>query len=744
MTIQFKVDFLLQKDIRNGMHRFPVPGWPSTLAALMVALFLIGCGGPREPGSEAVLKLEDLTWRIVEGHGPGYEKGLPPGIRDNAREIQDFPVVINRVLNLPTGDSLQHSTLETEFELSQEHLQEPLGLHFPWIGESFRLYLNGHLITDQMILEEGKDGKDLKYRKIYRHLTVPVNNAFLKEGKNILVVHFAGYLHPTSLEKNGNHGFMFSGGYELAPLSYLESRHTDTLRIVLSTVYLFFGLYHLVIFSRRRQDSYNLFFGLFCFALALDSVTGTLQLHRSIEETAWINRVKYFSQTLLIPTFFYFVHRYFHPEERSPLLLRIFSYSLTTIASLFLVVPFRYTELLLTGFHYLAIPALLYAIFFIARVILLKKQDSLLFGLSIFILIGSGLWGIIDSEYFHTGLHLLPYGFLFCILSLIFILANRFLTVHNESERLNRELTEQKNAFHRFVPTQFLNHLGRSSAVEVMAGDSVLREMTVLFCDIRSFTALSEGSGPEETFTILNEHLQQMEPCIYRHGGFVDKYVGDAILSLFSDDRTGENRPGSAQRAISAAVEMARVARSAESLRASSGPQPFLPGFGIGINSGSLVLGTVGSPSRIDTTVIGDTVNTCSRLESLTVHYGCPILISGSTRERLGEGRSFHMRKVDEVYLRGKKQKTAIYEVFDADPPEQLLQKERGLHRFDQAMELYRRGEFSESLKIFQDLHSKCPLDQILPLYIERIKGFLEQGRPPIEQWEGAIPVIGG
>ncbi|MCB1139129.1 MAG: adenylate/guanylate cyclase domain-containing protein [Leptospiraceae bacterium] len=717
------------------------------IAIGLLLLLISGCSESNPDQEKPILLLENLQWDVVAGFDPSYKAGIPSSALAGAKKSDSFPMVINRLLELSPGDGLLHSTLQTRFSLDKSQLGSPLGLHFPWIGESFRIYLNGYLVMDEMQLETGPDGSsaELATRKIFRHLTVPLNNAHLNAGENTLVVHFAGYRQPTSIEDNGNHGFMFSGGYELAPLSYLEANHTDTLRIVLSTVYLFFGLYHLVIFSRRRQDSYNLFFGLFCFVLALDSVTGTLQLHRAIAETAWINRIKYFSQSLLIPLFFYFLHRYFHPEERTPLLLRIFGYSLAGTGVLFLIIPFRYTEPLLTIFHFLAIPALLYAIFFIGRIILLRKRDSLLFGISIFILIGSGLWGIVDSELFHTGLHLLPYGFLFCILSLIFILANRFLTVHNESERLNQELTEQKNAFHRFVPTQFLNHLGRSSPVEVMAGDSVLREMTVLFCDIRSFTALAEGSGPEETFSILNGHLQQMEPCIYRHGGFVDKYVGDAILSLFSDDRkSSASQPNSAHRAVSAAIEMAKVARSAENMRPRSSGGNYLPGFGIGINSGSLVLGTVGSPSRIDTTVIGDTVNTCSRMESLTIHYGCPILISGFTRQRLGEGRSFHLRQVDEVYLRGKKQKTAIFEIFDADPPEQLLQKERGLHRFEQAMELYRRGDFADSLKIFQDLQQKCPLDQILPLYVERIKGFLEQGAPFLEKWDGAIPVIGG
>lgn len=689
--------------------------------------------------------LEDLDWTLLKGFEKSYIKGIPASRLQEAKKIESFPVVINRSLELSTGESLVHSTMQSQFTLDEQQLREPLGIHFPWIGEAWQLFVNGHLVEDQLVLDSSGQ---LKYRRIFRHLTVPVNNALLRKGTNTLTIHFAGYQHPTAIESNDNHGLLFSGGYEIAPLATLEQKHTDTLRIVLSTVYLFFGLYHMVIFARRKQDKYNLFFGLFCFALALDSVTGTMQLHRATLETAWINRIKYFSQALQIPLFFYFVHHYFFSEHRTPVLVRILAYPLYLLAFLFIVVPFRYTEVLLNLFHYAAAPSLLYAIFFMGKVFFSRKRDSLLFGMSILILIAAGFWGILDSEFFHTGIHLVPYGFLFCILSIIFILANRFLSVHNESERLNLELTEQKNAFHRFVPTQFLNHLGRDSAVEVKVGDSVLREMTVLFCDIRSFTARSEGSGPQETFSRLNEHLQQMEPCIYRHGGFVDKYVGDAILSLFSDDKnrstiyTGNSgqsqRMNSAQRAVSAAVEMARLARSAQS--SADQEHRFLPGFGIGINSGNLVLGTVGSPSRIDTTVIGDTVNTCSRLESLTTHYRCPILISGSTRERLGEG-IFHLRQVDDVYLRGKKQKTTIFEVFDADPPEQLLQKSRTLVRYNEALELYRTGKFDEALTMFQTLQQKAPQDQILPLYIERIKGLKEQSN--ITNWDGVIPVLG-
>ncbi len=709
------------------------------LHSVILAILLTGgCLQEQRPDS---ISLESLNWEVVSGFQKEYTRGLPAEAQQQAKRVQSFPVLLNRILEIPTGDELVHSTMQTRFSLNPDQLNQPMGIHFPWIGEAWELYVNGHLVENQLILN---NPTELKYRKIYRHLTLPLNNATLRAGENILTIHFAGYQHPTPFDLNGNHGLIFAGGYEIAPLSYLERVHTDTLRIVLSTVYLFFGLYHLVIFSRRNQDRYNLFFGLFCFALALDSVTGTLQLHRTMTETAWINRIKYFSQMVEIPLFFYFVHTYFFSERKTPVILTVFAWIFYTIAFLTMAVPFPYTELMLKAFHYSAVPALLYSIYFIGKVILSRRRDSLLFGMSILVLIASGFWGIVDSEFFHTGVHLVPYGFLFCILSLIFILANRFLTVHNESERLNVELTEQKNAFHRFVPTQFLNHLGRESAVDVQVGDSVLREMTVLFCDIRSFTTLSEGSGPQETFSLLNDHLRQMEPCIYRQGGFVDKYVGDAILSLFSDDNRGSGEGStrgmnSAQRAVSAAIEMARLARSAQSLR--DGNQGFLPGFGIGINSGDLVLGTVGSPARIDTTVIGDTVNTCSRLESLTIHYKCPILVSGSTMEKLGKD-IFHARQVDEVYLRGKKQSTRIFEIFDADPPEQLLEKSRIQVRYNEAMELYRTGDFAAALKLFSELHQKAPSDQILPLYIERIKG-LQENASTLKDWDGTIPVLG-
>ena len=174
--------------------------------------------------------------------------------------------------------------------------------------------------------------------------------------------------------------------------------------------------------------------------------------------------------------------------------------------------------------------------------------------------------------------------------------------------RLYEEQRAQAESFARFVPMAFLDQLGRARIVDVGLGDAVSVDATVLFSDVRGFTGISEGSGAVASFELLNAYLGRVEPAIGRHGGFVDKYVGDAIMSLFIDAPDG---------AVQAAVEMQHALEVFNSERAGQVPLR----TGIGIHAGPMMLGTVGSEGRLDTTAIGDTVNAASRLENATKEF---------------------------------------------------------------------------------------------------------------------------
>ena len=182
--------------------------------------------------------------------------------------------------------------------------------------------------------------------------------------------------------------------------------------------------------------------------------------------------------------------------------------------------------------------------------------------------------------------------------------------------------------------------------------------LTVLFSDIRGFTTISEQLTPEEVVDLLNEYLTVMTDVIFRYGGTVDKFEGDAILAFFGAPRVQDD---DAQRAVRTALEMRdRLGdlegkwreRTSESLR-----------IGIALNTGPALVGNIGSPQKMEYTVIGDVVNLASRLQDLTKEYGVSILISGSTYEQVKN--MCQVRPLGSVVVRGRQQPVEVYEVVD-------------------------------------------------------------------------------
>ena len=180
----------------------------------------------------------------------------------------------------------------------------------------------------------------------------------------------------------------------------------------------------------------------------------------------------------------------------------------------------------------------------------------------------------------------------------------------------NEKILAMMESSRRFVPGQFLSALGKDDITDVELGDGTLRDMTVLFMDIRGFTNMSERMPADENLAFLNALLKSILPAVENHGGFVDKYMGDAVLALFPE------RPDSA---LVAAIDL-RQRLANFNRREAAGGRPAID-VGVGINSGELILGTLGSVNRIDTTVIGNIVNIASRLEKLTKDYQIPIIL---------------------------------------------------------------------------------------------------------------------
>jgi len=286
-------------------------------------------------------------------------------------------------------------------------------------------------------------------------------------------------------------------------------------------------------------------------------------------------------------------------------------------------------------------------------------------------------------------------------------------------------ITHINQANSQFVPRQFLEFLQKNDITDVKKGDQVQREMSVLFADIRSFTSLSEKMTPKENFDFINAYLEYMEPAINSNNGFIDKYIGDAIMALF-----GSN----ADDALNAALEMRQHLVQFNNTMIAEGKSPIE--IGIGIHTGNLMLGIVGGSERLQGTVISNAVNLASRIEGLTKMYGIPIIISNNTLECLVHKEKFIYRYLDNVRVIGKKEAVMLYEVIDYKNNATICTNiVDTLADYQQAIDLYLKREFTKAAVIFKQLQLICKNDPIINMYRERCEQFNLKGIP--EEWDG-------
>ena len=285
----------------------------------------------------------------------------------------------------------------------------------------------------------------------------------------------------------------------------------------------------------------------------------------------------------------------------------------------------------------------------------------------------------------------------------------RILREHDESQqrlvtsqqRHIAEVEASRASFARFVPSEFLRHLEKDRIEDVALGDHVECSLAVLFSDIRGFTSLAECLPSEQTFALLNDHLARVGPLVRKHGGFVDKYVGDGMFALF---------PRHPCDALDAAIALQEETRRFNEERARKSLQPIA--IGIGVNYGRMMLGTIGEPERMDTTVIADAVNVASRLEGLTKTYGVSIVVSGGLVRALDEPHTYGLRPLGDVVLRGHERPESPFELFDGDAYDVVLHKRRTLASFIGAVDAYRGGAYSISRDMFAGIVDTNPLDR--------------------------------
>ncbi len=283
----------------------------------------------------------------------------------------------------------------------------------------------------------------------------------------------------------------------------------------------------------------------------------------------------------------------------------------------------------------------------------------------------------------------------------------------------NQELERRVKTFHKFVPAKFLNLLNVKDVDQIKLGVCIDKEMTIMFADIRDFTTLSENMSPKENFKFINAYLSQMEPIIDKYNGFIDKYIGDGIMALF---------PTNADDAVQAALEMLKILAEYNLTRGRPG-RPVI-NIGVGIHTGSLMLGTVGGKNRMDGTVISDSVNLASRVEGLNKVYNTSMLITEQTYQQLLHTSNYNIRIIDRVTVKGKTKAVTVYEVFDINSTLNFEQKIATLTNFEAGCEYFHQEEFIKARNLFRQVIATDANDTAAQMYFNNCNSIVSMTVP--------------
>lgn len=289
--------------------------------------------------------------------------------------------------------------------------------------------------------------------------------------------------------------------------------------------------------------------------------------------------------------------------------------------------------------------------------------------------------------------------------------------------RAKRQIT---GLFGQYVPPALVDEMSQNPGNFTMEGQN--REMTVLFSDVRGFTSISEGLSPKELSRLMNDYMTPMTRVIHKHRGTIDKYIGDAIMAFWGAPLQD---PDHGRNAVLAAIEMQEVLAV---LR----PQFIARGWpevriGVGVNTGMMSVGNMGSEFRMAYTVMGDSVNLASRLEGITKQYGVGIIVGQTTAEKLPD---MLFRELDRVRVQGKDEPVAIYEPLGIKEQVPAATKQE-LALFENALNFYRTQDWDKAEVQLRNLQNAAPDCKLYALYLERIAHFRVE--PPEASWDGVF-----
>ncbi len=348
-----------------------------------------------------------------------------------------------------------------------------------------------------------------------------------------------------------------------------------------------------------------------------------------------------------------------------------------------------------------------------------KPKEEILIGLVCTLLLAAAL----GAAFAFTGVFIGPVVPVFAAFA-TFLASTIFSFLRTE-----REKGFLRNAFSHYLSADVIKEIVADPGMLKLGGTK--KRMTAMFTDIRGFSTVSEKLSPEDLVRLLNRYLTGMSDTILDLKGTIDKYEGDAIIAFFG---APIDLPDHAARAWSAALKMKRVetALNEQFLSDKIAPSPLLTR--LGINTGDMVVGNMGTDRKMDYTIIGDAVNLAARLEGVNKQYGTWICVSEDTMR--AAGNSFVYRKLDKIRVVGKLQPIRIYEL--VDELSTISREEVDFFdEFEAAMQSFENRDWPQALQRFKTLSEKKPDDGPSKLYVGRCEAYLQN--PPADDWDGVF-----
>ena len=290
-----------------------------------------------------------------------------------------------------------------------------------------------------------------------------------------------------------------------------------------------------------------------------------------------------------------------------------------------------------------------------------------------------------------------------------------------------REKRKIKGSFKQYLSPKIIDVITKDPSKLKLGGDE--REVSIFFLDIAGFTTMSEALKPGQLVEVMNSCLTRFSNIILSHDGLINKYIGDCIMAFWN---APADQPRHASLACFAALDCINALPDVNRSFQERG----LPRIDcrVGISSGTVVVGNMGSNERFDYTVMGDSVNLASRLEGANKNYHTHIMVSDQTFERAKE--DIEARDLDLIRVKGKREPRKVFEIL-CRKGELTEELSGGRDKYHEALKMYRDQRFNDAIPTFEEVFGYMPNDYVTRVYLERARAFVN--RPPPASWDGVF-----